>query len=194
MREQGECPDRRNMRDNNSLIVTAIKWFLIIGVVFTMGNRLLNPEVTDVTNLTRAGKSTIEQTLGVSMEPSPDMVKKIYEYTTGKITVDGSKKGVAVVYIDGEQKGFHIDNKKYGMYGVEIGELMINLEDVLTYEYDENFDVLNDLYQGVSTGEFFCNTERNDCLIVTYNDHSSRVVALTYYSDMKKITEELSGV
>lgn len=182
------------MRDNNSLIVTAIKWFLIVGVVFIVGNRLLNPEVTDVTNLTRADKATIESELGVSLANNPDKVKQIYEFTEGKITVDGGEDGVAVVYIDGKQKGLHIDDKKYSMYGVEMGQLMINLDDVLTYEYDQNYEVLNDLYQGISTGQFFCNTEKNDCLIVIYNDNSSRVVALTYFSDMKKVTEQLSGV
>lgn len=180
------------MRGSNSLIVSAIKWIVIVGALFIIGGKLLNPEVTDVTNLVKASKSSVEQSLGVSLVRDPGMVKKIYEYTDGEITVDADDEGVAMVYIDGKQSGLHIDDEKYSMYGLTMGDLMIDLENKLTYDYDDRFDVINDMYEGVSTGEFFCNTKRNDCLIVVYNDHTSRVVALTYFNDMNKVTEQLS--
>ena len=183
-------------KKNASPVGTVMKWAVIIFVlIVAVGwvKNLIAPKVTDVTAMVNMEKTDLQRVLGVSFTNNPDMVKKIYEYSDGEITVD-SADGIAVVYIDGQRKGLHIDNRKCGMYGLRIGDAVINVEDKTTYDFDDSFGVLNDEGVGQSTAVHYYNEKKNDCLIVIYNDTSNRVVALTYYNDYRKATEQLSKV
>lgn len=178
-------------------VVFIVKWAIIICLLVVVGGSVINlvaPRVTDVTHLVKLDKEDIEEALDIYLLENPDMIKKIYEYTDSEIAVNGdSNKGIGVVYLDGKQNGLHIDNKKYSMFNINMGDAMVDIEDRMTFEYDENFIVVNDLYEGQSTAVFYCNKTKNECLIVIYNDLSNRVVAMTYFSDMRKVTEQLSS-
>ncbi len=168
---------------------------IIVVIVAKKAIDFVNPKVTDVTPYLRMSKSEIERSLGMSFSSSPDMVKKIYAFTDGEITVEGnSKKSIGIVYIDGKQAGLHIDDRRYGMYGIEIGDAIINVGDRLTYKYERQYEILDEIGQGTSTATFFQNYSKGDCLVVVANDTSNRVVALTYYSEGEKATELLSLV
>lgn len=173
-----------------------LKRAVIIVIVIFVGKEIMdfvNPKVTDVTPYLNMTKPEIEETLDISFSSSPDMVKKIYGYTNGKITVDGnSDNSIGIVYIDGKQVGFHLDNRRYGMYGIEIGDSFLNVEDKITYEYERQYEVLTDIGQGASSATFYRNYSKGDCLVVVVNDTSGRVVALTYFSDGKKAMERLA--
>lgn len=172
-----------------------LKWAILIFIVIYAGKAFYNfvyPEVTDLTPYLTMSKYELERTLGVSLSDKPNMVKKIYQFTDGKITVDGSEKNdIGIVYIDGKQSGLHTDNRIYSMYGVKIGDVALYLKDNITYPYESVYEVLNDIGQGSSTATFYQNFTRNDCLVVVVNDTSGRVVALTYFSNGKKATERL---
>ncbi|MCM1089445.1 MAG: hypothetical protein NC092_05295 [Butyrivibrio sp.] len=176
----------------------AIKWVILIIIAVIAGKAFLNfvnPKVTDLTPYLKMTKSDLERTLGVSLSDNPNMLKKIYEYTEGEITVDGnSGNSFGIIYIDGQQSGLHTDSRIYGMYGIKIGDAFISLEDKITYPYERKYEVLNDIGQGASTATFYQNYTNNDCLVVVVNDTSNRVVALTYYSNGKKATEQLSSM
>lgn len=173
-----------------------LKWAILIFIVIYAGKAIYNfifPEVTDLTPYLTMSKYDLERTLGVSLSDKPNMVKKIYEFTEGEITVDGSEKNdIGIVYIDGKQSGLHTDSRIYSMYGIKLGDAALYLEDNITYPYERTYEVLNDIGQGSSTATFYQNYTRNDCLVVVINDTSGRVVALTYFSDGKKATEQLS--
>lgn len=173
-----------------------LKWVILIVIVVIAGNafwRFVNPEVTDVTPYLKMSKSDLERNLGIPLSDNPNMVKKIYAFTDGEVTVDGnSENSVGIIYIDGKQSGFHTDNRLYGMYGVKIGDAVISLGGKITYPYETTFEILNDIGQGSSTATFYQSYTRNDCLVIIANDTSGRVVALTYFSDGKRATERLS--
>ena len=179
-------------------IKKVLKWVILICIVVIAGDAIYNfifPEVTDVTPYLKMSKSDIERNLGVSLSDSPNMVKRIYAFTDGEVTVDGnSDNNVGIIYIDGKQSGFHTDNRIYGMYGVKIGDAVISLGDKLTYPSERTYEILNDVGQGSSTATFYQNYTRNDCLVIIANDTSGRVVALTYFSDGKKATNQLSQI
>lgn len=184
-----------NRKKSASEIV--LTWVILLGIVGAIVWYVKDSRVRiDVTHLANASKATIESELGVELNNNPKMINRIYEYTEGDLTVEGgSESGVALLYIDGVRKGFHIDKKRYTMFGIEMGNSMLEVDDNLNYRYEGTFEVLDDYYdQGVSKGVFYYNEANNDCLIIVYNDTTGRVVALTYYSDYKKLTEQLSGV
>lgn len=179
-------------REKNALNTLVIR-ILIICVVVIVGEKVLNymmPERTDVTGMVNMETEELEAVLDISMTRNSDMVKKVNQYSEGEVTVD-SDSDIGVVYIDGKQTGLHIHNRKYYMYNVHLGDAKVNVEDQMTYEYEERMTVVNDEMEGYSTAVFYYNSARGDCLVVIYNDYSNRVVALTYFNNLSKVTESL---
>lgn len=128
----------------------------------------LVPIQTDLTALVNAQKPELEALLG-EMNDDPDMVKKIYQYSLGEVTVDmDNDREVGIVYIDGIQKGLHIQGKHYFMYGVHIGDLETEAHRNITFPYTDHWQVLNDLVNGTSTAYFYTNKENNDCMAVKF--------------------------
>lgn len=174
-----------------------LTWLFLIGIAVAIGWFVKeNSKRIDVTHLVNASKTTIESELDVQLALNPKMVKRIYEYSEGELTVEGGvDPGIALLYIDNKRVGFHIDKKCYTLFGIEMGNSMLEVDDNLNYSYEGTFEVLDDYWdQGTSKGVFYYNETENDCLVIVYNDTTGRVVALTYYSNYRKATEELSGI
>lgn len=177
-------------------VMGIVKWVVIIAVVVIgvkVISGLLNPKTTDVTGYVDYDAAQLEKELDVSLEENADMITQITHYSNGTVTVDGDGK-IGVVYIDGKRKGLHINDKAYNMYGVSIGEGEYRVEDIITYDYDDCFSVLNDMVGGQSTATFYYNVANNDCFVIIVNDNSARVVAMTYFNDYKLISQNLSGL
>ncbi len=172
-----------------------IKWFIVIAIVVMLVeafNNFVNPETEDIVYLANKTKAEMESTLGCSLSQNDTMASRIYAYTEGELTLDwNSDEGFGIIYIDDKQAGIHTDNRLYSMYNIKIGDPVIGVKDDITFSYDENFEVLDDLYGGSSTATFYYNNTRKDCLVVIANDTTNRVVALSYYTDGKKATEQL---
>lgn len=183
-------------RKRQTVGATIVKWIVIIAVVLVVGKYIKNmiaPTMQDLSSMVNMKKSNLEQSLQVTFNANPNKVKQIYAWTNKEVTVD-SADGIALVYFDGEQAGLHIDNRRYGMYGIAIGDPIVNVEKTITYPYNNSFIVANDESVGVSTAIHYYNEKNNDCLVVIYNDNSQRVVALTYFNDYKTVTEKLSDL
>ena len=101
---------------------------------------------------------------------------------------------IGVIYIDGNQVGLHINNKKYGMYGVAIGDAMAHAEKDMKFDYNKSTSVLDDALSGKSMTWYYYNTETNEAIALTENETTARVVAITYFSDFHKVTENLEGI
>lgn len=170
-----------------------LKYIFLILLVLIVGNWAIahiSFNSTDVTDMVNMDKGQIEEILQISMMENSDMAKRITQYSKGKLTVDG-EKGIGVAYIDGVRAGLHIDNKKYSMYNIHIGDTQQTAEDEMTYVYDNSFTVLKDLYQSNITVVFYVNQRQNDCLVVVYNNYSNKIMAVTYFNNADKATERL---
>lgn len=177
-------------------LMGVIKWVVIaviaiVGVKFIYG--LINPEIIDVSSYVDMDADELAKKLDVTFEKDCDMKKMITHYSNGTVSVDGDGD-IGVVYFDGKRKGIHINDKKYNMFGISIGDGEFKIDDNLTYEYDESFNVLDDMLGGKSTAVFYYNKANNDCLVIFINDKSARVVAMTYFNDYKLVTQNLSGL
>lgn len=177
-------------------VMGIVKWvviavMIIVGVKLVSG--LVNPKSIDVTGYVDLEADELTKKLDVSLGADSDMSSKVPHYSNGTVTVDGNGE-IGVVYIDGKRKGIHTDDKKYNMFGIYIGDGEFKIEDNITYDYDEYFSVLNDMAGGNSTAMFYFNETKNDCFVITVNDKSARVVAMTYFNDYKLISENLSGL
>jgi len=184
-------------KDKNGFDVMGIVKWIVIAVIAVVGVKLIyglvNPKSIDVTNYVNLEADEFAKKMDISLKPDSAMSTKIPHYCDGTVTVDSNEK-IGVVYIDGKRKGIHTDDKKYNMFGIHIGDGEYKIEDNITFEYDEYFSVLNDMAGGNSTALFYYNTAKNDCLVITVNDKSARVVAMTYFNDYKLISKNLSGL
>lgn len=186
------------MQDNDltSKVIPIVKTLVVIGVLVFAGYMAITyliPRTTDMTPYVNTNKATIETELSVSLPNNPDMLNRVYEYTKGEVTACGSN-GLAVVYIDGLQAGLHVTSSKYSLYGVKIGDSTYTATDSMTYQYDDSYVVLDDLEGDTATATFYVNKTNNDCLIIVHNNLVNKIIAITYYNDMKKATEELSSI
>ncbi len=184
------------MRKKKSTAEKLARWILL-GIILVVAGILIKDymKVTDVTSLVNASKSTLESTLNVELESHPELAKRIYCYTEKEVSLDGGDEGIGVVYVDGIPCGLHIDHRKYTMFGLHMGDSEIDVDNNLTYPYEGHFGVLDDYYDsGNSRGEFYYNKANNDCIVITYNDFTGRILAITYFNDFGKATETLSGV
>ncbi|MBR1815660.1 MAG: hypothetical protein IJ763_03065 [Lachnospiraceae bacterium] len=184
-----------SIKNNSSNIISTIIKIVIAIVIIAVGyyliQRIINPKATDITNLVAKSEAEIESELNTKFQDAPDKISSVHQYSSGAVSVHSDGK-ISIVYIDNIQRGIKIDDKKYSMFNVKIGDPEYKLTDTMNYNYTDYFVVLNDLMSGKSTTTYFYNNTKNDCLITIVNDNTGRVVSLTYYNDFALISENLS--
>ena len=185
----------RNKKDNITKLIKGCITLLIIFILFIVGKSFIKKHFSteDITKYVDKSEEDIEKGLGVKLEDAPEKVKSIHQYSNGTISVS-SNGDISVIYINGVQKGVKIDNKKYSMFGIKINDDGNKLQSKMTYDYTNYFEVLNDIYSGKSTTDYYYNKEKNDCFVIIINDTSGRVVSMTYYNDFETISQNLSGL
>lgn len=174
-------------------IVKLIIALIVCGALILIGKGIASkalPEGEDITAVLKKSESAIAQQLGLTFTEDATLVNEIPQYSEGKVRVV-SAEDVAVVYIDGRQMGVHMRTKLYRMYNVQVGMGEKEANENMTYVSDNFFSVLNDMAVGRTTTYFYYNMAQNDCLALTINNTTNRVVAVTYYYDYKKISETL---
>lgn len=167
---------------------------LMIGVVLFFGGKyimsILSPEGMDITSILNKDADTIASVLGVTFQDNTEWVSQIHQYSTGTTTVKAADD-IGIIYIDGKQAGVHIRDEKYTIYGIQIGQGEQNAYDNMTYPYDDFLSILNDMAEGKTTTYYYYSNERNDCVALTVNDTTNRIVGITYFYDFNKIMETI---
>ena len=163
---------------------------LAAGVYFLVDKFLIKKDAKELKDCVNMTTEQLEKELGVKLTRNDTTVKRVRHYSNSSLVTDGNGE-IAVLYMDGKQLGIHIDSEKYKLYGIEIYMPRYEVEKKMTYEKENTMQILNDMYEGVSTSVFYYNQTRNDCVMVNYNDNTNRVVSMTYFNDLEKITERL---
>lgn len=184
-------------KESGNVIVSAIRTImilLIIGLVILFASKaivsVVMPEGEDITPLLTSNADTIATTLGVAFQDNSEWVSRIHQYSGGTVTVKAAED-IGVVYIDGKQIGIQVESKAYTMFGIQIGDGEKHAYDHMTYPFDDFLSVLNDMAEGKTTTYFYYNQQRNDCLALTINDTTNRIVGMTYFTDYHRVTETL---
>lgn len=175
-------------------LVSWIERIILIVLLIIAGKKAMEyfaPKPVDVTEMGTMKAEELERELGITLTPNSEMAKRIYHYSWDKISTK-STDGISVVYIGSRQVGLHIDNRKYSMYGLHTGYSEADVRKKMTYNYEGQFGLMTDDVLGSSNAIFYYNKTKNDCLVVIYNNYSKYVVAVTYFKDLKKMTERVS--
>ena len=177
-----------------------VLWIVVIVVlVLIVKQEVIDKnKATDVTGLKSASPTQVESTLNVKLSDSSAMAENVYEYSkAGSVTVKGdSANGIGVVYINGIQNGLRVENPQYIMFDIPIGKTRVGMESAMTYSYEEKFEIGEDVEKELFGDKtdfpvFYCNWTNNDCVVVSCEKSTGKVVAVTYFNNAKKVTERL---
>ena len=145
----------------------------------------------DITEYLTKTEDEIAKDFNISFSDNTDRVRAIPQYSGGTVTVK-SGDDLHIVYINNKQVGVNTDSRQYRFFNVGINDAEQTAIKKMTYKYDNSMVVMNDLLGGNSETIFYYNKKNNDCLALTVSDATNRVVNMTYYTNYKKITENLS--
>ena len=184
--------------DNNSSvvggIVKVVMAFIIIGALVFVGKAIVSvifPAGEDVTDYVNKSEKTIANDLGITFADNAEWVPQIHQWTKdGKVTVH-SDDNIGVVYINGKQAGLHIHTNKYKIYNIQIGMGEKEVYEGTTFPFDNTLSILDDMKEGRTTTYYYYNQSNNDCVAVSINDTTNRVVGITYFNNFNQIMETI---
>ncbi len=181
-------------------IIIKVFIFIILAAVFTIVYKnVIKPNftTTDITDYVKSDEATVIKQLKLSGSFEADSAwcsrLPIYKNVSGGITVK-SNDGIGIIYKNDKQFGIAIDGKGYQMFGVKIGDPEYDAVDKLSFTYDDEFSILDDLVDTRSMGTYYQNTKTNELLVITVNGNSNRVVAVTYFYDGRFLTNTLDFI
>ena len=185
----------RSSAETRSIIYKVVGVIIVLAVIFALYkgiNYMTGSSGKDISDELTKTEEEISKDLKITFADDNGSVGKVPQYSRGKVTVRSGKE-LSVVYINGKQVGLNTDSRKYRFFGVGINDPKQSVTKKMTYMYDDTMVILNDLLGGKSTTYFYYNKKNNDCFAVTVNDGSNRVVLLTYFTDYKKISANLTS-
>ncbi len=181
-------------------IIIKVFIFIILAAVFMIVYKnVIKPNftTTDITDYVKSDEATVIKQLKLSGSFEADSAwcsrLPIYKNVSGGITVK-SNDGIGIIYKNDKQFGIAIDGKGYQMFGVKIGDPEYDAVDKLSFTYDDEFSILDDLVDTRSMGTYYQNTKTNELLVITVNGNSNRVVAVTYFYDGRFLTNTLDFI
>lgn len=180
-------------------IIRVFVFIILAAVLMFVYKNVIKPNftTTDITDYVKSDEATIIKQLKLSGSFEPDSAwcsrLPIYSNISDGITVK-SNNGIGIIYKNNKQSGIAIDGKGYKVFGVKIGDPEYVVADNITFTYDDEFIILNDLMDTRSTGTYYHNTKTNELLAVTVNGNSNRVVAVTYFYDGRFLTDTLDDI
>ena len=173
------------------LVIAAVLVLLGIGLGI-MGYNALMKGPKDITEYVNRSEADISAELMLQFQDSPAAVNSVYQYSGKNVSVHAND-AFSIIYIDGKQVGIKIDNKKYSMFNVKIGDPEYTASKNMTYVEEDCFTVVKDGGSN-SESDFHFNTANNDCLVLVLNKKTNRVVSIQYFMDYKTVTYNLVNI
>lgn len=188
-------------RENShvGIIIRIFVFIILAAVLMIVYNKVIKPNftTTDITDYVQSDEATIVAQLKLkgSFESDSAWCSRlpIFSNVSGGITVK-SNGGIGIIYKNDKRFGIAIDGKSYKFFGIKIGDPEYKVADNITFTYDDEFSILNDLIDTSSTSVYYHNKKTNELLVVTVNGNSNRVVAVTYFSDGRFLTNTLDDI
>ena len=159
------------------IILVALGFGVYAGLQFFLssGGRDISPYLT-------MDEKTICTHLDTTFEDSPDLSKAMSQGSREHVTVRSDGE-LNLIYIDGKLTGYNTTGREYQIYGVAINQPEISAVHNMMYGYDGSMREVSDFSGGASDSHYYYNNKRNDCLVLTVNRNSNRVVSVTFYNN-----------
>lgn len=197
--DQVHAPVDSQKDSHIGIIIKIVIFIILAAVLMIVYKNVIKPNftTTDITDYVKSDEATIVRQLKLSGSFESDSAwcsrLPIFSNVSGGITVK-SNNGIGIIYKNDKQFGIAADGKRYRMFGIKIGDPEYKVADNITFTYNDEFSILNDLIDTSSTSTYYHNTKTNELLVVTVNGNSNRVVAITYFYDGRFLTNTLDDI
>ena len=163
------------------IVLVALGFGVYAGVQYFLksGGRDISPYLT-------MSDEELANQLKTTFMDTPDLGKNLSLHSSYHITVktDGE---LNLLYYDGKYLGVNTTERAYQIFGVAVNQPEITAVHGMLYGYDGSMREVSDFAGGASDSHYYYNRIRNDCLVLTVNVSSNRVVSVSYYNDWKLI-------
>ncbi|MBR0147496.1 MAG: hypothetical protein IJM25_12660 [Eubacterium sp.] len=159
-------------------IYAGVRYFL------TSGGKDISPYLTmDEYEISAQLKTTFDENAALGEALSRSASDRISVRSDGELNL---------IYYDDTLIGFNTTGRKYQIFGVAVNEPEVSAVHGMMYGADGSKREVKDFSGGSSDSHYYYNRIRNDCLVLTVNRASNRVVSVTYYNDFRRIQNSIS--
>ena len=162
------------------VIVVVISFFSSI-VLFV---KSLQSKSTDVTSMREHTEQQFAKDLGMDFKENEIFARLVRVHSDDKVTAK-TNSGFGIVYIDGKQQGIFFDSTKYELYGLQVGDKCDDNFNKLKYPYEKVMKETVDYSEGFKNYCYLYNTRNGDCMIVSYDTRTNKILELGYFYDYK---------
>ena len=190
----GKSPGMDKLMSLVSWTSGAIMLVAVVIGIFNGISYLLHSGGTDITTWLSSPERVLEDQLKTYflLDQSLTSTIKAENGVEAKLTVESDGE-LNIIYLNGKQVGINTSGRKYQFYNVAINQPEINAVRDTHYVYDDYWESVGNLEQAVSRTHYYYNNKNNDCLAMTVNLYSNRIVNLTYYSNYQFILPYLKA-
>ena len=147
----------------------------------------------EVARMLNMSEKEIAKELDTSFHEDDSLAKAVTEFPDEgtKVFTDGN---LNIIYENNVRVGINTSSRKYKFYGIGINQPNIQNTKRMAYNYDGIVQRTEDVAGGKSNTYYYYNRGKNDCLAITINNSSNRVVNMTYYNDFSRIEGNLNYI
>ena len=163
---------------------------LIVLLSYRGINSFLGSGGVEMATIAKLPEYRIAAETGKKFDWDDKLIDDIPIFSDGHVKVK-TNGDMNLIYFNEHKVGVNIDTKKYKLYGVSVNMAEISLQRKMTYKYTGEMEIIGGMYGNKYDLTLYYNTERNDGLIIMSNGKNNRVSSITYYHDLKTISEKL---
>jgi len=165
------------------LIYAGVIFVLYLGLKSFLGSG--GQEISD---LLRLPEDKLSTELHTHFESNPDLSKSLSGTSSVPIVIHSDEE-LNIIYYKGKQVGIQTSGRKYQFYGISVNMPEVTAVHEMTYKYTGVAGEGERTLTGSSSAHYYYNKKENDCLVMTVNKRSNRIVSLTYYSDFDAVSK-----
>ena len=162
-----------------------------VGVIFVLYLGLksfLGSGGQDISDLLHLPEDKISTELHTHFTANPELSKSLSGSSSVPIVIRSDGE-LNVIYYKGKQVGIQTSGRKYQFYGISVNMPEITAVHEMTFKYTGVAGEGERSLTGSSSAHYYYNKKNNDCLVMTVNKRSNRIVSLTYYSDFDAVAQ-----
>ena len=172
-----------------TILISLITWTMGVIIlvsaafgIFNGLNYLLTSGGKEISPYLQLTEEKMADELHTYFLPDPDLSVALSGKSSERLSVESDGE-LNLLYLNGRKIGVNTSGRKYQFFGVSINQPEITAVDQMNYDYEMVGTDVSLLESGASHTTCYCRPSKNDCLVLTVNSHSNRIVNMTYYSD-----------
>lgn len=163
---------------------------IVAGVFYVKSLFKVTPLDSYINNLS---VDAMQTELGGEFIDDTKLASSLPLYDRGRDTFTVKSNGEAgIIYMNNKPVGVTFDTKGYSLYGISVGMPEVSISSKSTYTSSEYYEVINDYSSGSSIASYYYDEDNNTAFVVMVNQHSNKVVSVSYFNNLDIVTRGVS--